>query len=116
MENDKKDCDLIEKIIKNNFPAFKFIGTDNGFEAINIVLKHHPSLIITSHNLPLMNGIQFVKSILRGDKRFYAPIIAMIENPDESALKAYRDVGVKSLITKPIDSKIINREINSVLN
>lgn len=116
VENDKKDSSLLEKIIKTNFPAFKFIGTDNGFEAINIVLKHHPSLIITSHNLPLMNGIQLVKSILRGDKRFYAPVIAMIENPDESTLKAYRDVGVKSLISKPIDSKIINREMHSILN
>jgi len=116
VENNPKDFSLIEKIIKNNFPAFKFMGTDNGFEAINIVLKHHPSLIISSHNLPLMNGVQFVKSILRGDKRFYAPIISMIENPDEVTLKAYREVGVKSFITKPIDIKIINREINSVLN
>ena len=58
-------------------PTFKFVGTDNGFEAINIVLKQHPSLIISSHDLPLMNGVQFVKSILRGDKKFYAPIIAL---------------------------------------
>lgn len=116
VENNQKDFSLIEKTIKNNFPAFKFIGTDNGFEAINIVLKHHPSLIISSHNLPLMNGVQLVKSILRGDKRFYAPIIAVIENPDESIFKAYQDVGIKSIITKPIDLKIFNREINSVLN
>lgn len=116
VENNQKDFNLIEKTIRNNFPAFKFIGTDNGFEAINIVLKHHPSLIISSHNLPLMNGVQLVKSILRGDKRFYAPIITMLDNPDENTLKAYREVGVKSIITKPIDLKVFNREVSSVLN
>ncbi len=46
------------------FQTFKFVGTDNGFEAINVVLKQHPSLIISSHDLPLMNGVQFVKSII----------------------------------------------------
>jgi PAS domain S-box-containing protein len=116
VENNQKDFYLIEKTIRDNFPAFKFIGTDNGFEAINIILKQHPSLIISSHNLPLMNGVQFVKSVLRGDKRFYAPIIALLDNHEESILKAYNEVGVRSIITKPLDLKVFNREVGSVLN
>jgi two-component system, sensor histidine kinase and response regulator len=116
VENNPKDYKLIEKAVREDFPAFKFLGTDNGFEAINIVIKQHPSLIISSHNLPLMNGVQFVKSILRGDKRFFAPIIALLESPEASVVKAYQEVGVKSIITKPLDLKVFNREVNLVLN
>ena len=116
VENNKNDFVKIEKIIRENYPTFKFVGTDNGFEAINVVLKQHPSLIISSHDLPLMNGVQFVKSILRGDKRFYSPIIALIDSPDESLLKTYREIGIKSIIPKPVDFKLFSREVSLALN
>ena len=116
VENNKSDFLKIEKIIKENYSSFKFVGTDNGFEAINVVLKQHPSLIISSHDLPLMNGVQFVKSILRGDKKFYSPIIVMIDTHDENLIKAYQDVGVRTVISKPVDIKMFNREVSVALN
>jgi len=116
VENNREDFTRFEKIILENYPAFKFIGTNNGFEAINIVLKQHPSLIISSHDLPLMNGVQFVKSILRGDRKFYAPIIAIVESPDDSLIKSYHEIGIKSILYKPVDLKLFNREITLALN
>lgn len=116
VEHNQNDFIQLEKIIRENFPEFKFVGTDNGFEAINVVLKQHPSLIISSHDLPLMNGIQFVKSILRGDKKYYAPIIAILDSKDESLYNTYRDIGIKSIISKPVDIKQFNREVALALN
>ena len=116
VEHNQNDFKLLEKIICENFPEFKFVGTDNGFEAINVVLKQHPSLIISSHDLPLMNGIQFVKSILRGDKKYYAPIIALIDSTDEALFKIYREIGIKSIVPKPVDVKLFNREVSLALN
>lgn len=116
VENKKDDFDILQKLILENYPEFKFIGTDNGFDAINIVIKRHPSLIISSHDLPLMNGVQFVKSILRGDKKFFAPIIALVDSVDDNTIKSYRDLGIKTILQKPIDSRIANREITLALN
>ena len=116
VENNKDDFSKYEKIITENYPEFKFVGTDNGFEAINIVLKQHPSLIISSHDLPLMNGVQFIKSILRGDKKFYAPIIAIIDSPEDSLIKSYHEIGIKSILYKPVDLKLFHREIIQALN
>lgn len=116
VENNKNDYSIFQQLISENYPEFKFIGTDNGFEAINIVIKRHPSLIISSHDLPLMNGVQFIKSILRGDKKFYAPIIAVLDSADETIIKSYRDLGIKSILQKPIDFRLANREITLALN
>ncbi len=116
VEHNQNDFIQLEKIIRENFPEFKFVGTDNGFEAINVVLKQHPSLIISSHDLPLMNGIQFVKSILRGDKKYYAPIIALIDSADEALLKTYQEIGIKSVLYKPVNIKQFNREVSMALN
>jgi len=116
VEHNQNDFIILEKNIRENFPEFKFVGTDNGFEAINVVLKQHPSLIISSHNLPLMNGIQFVKSILRGDKKYYAPIIALVDSTDDALLKTYREIGIKSVLSKPVNLKQFNREVSLALN
>ncbi|MEO8231002.1 MAG: ATP-binding protein [Ignavibacteriota bacterium] len=116
VENNLKDYLQIEKIIKENFPQFKFVGTDNGFEAINIVLKQHPSLIISSHDLPLMNGIQFVKSIIKGDKKYYAPIIALVDSTDKALIKNYQEIGIKSVLSKPVNIKQFNKEISLALS
>jgi len=116
VENNKEDYVKIEKLIIENYPGFKFVGADNGFEAINIVLKQHPSLIISAHDLPLMNGVQFVKSILRGDKKFYAPIIAIVDSPDDLLIKSYKEIGIKSILYKPVDLRLFNREISLALN
>ena len=116
VENNKIDLSLYEQLISEQYPEFKFWGTDNGFEAINIVLKKHPSLIISSHDLPLMNGIQFVKSIMRGNKKFYAPIIAVLDSINDTIIKSYEELGIKSILYKPIDTRQINREINQALN
>lgn len=116
VEHNQNDFIQLEKIIRENFPDFKFVGTDNGFEAINVVLKQHPSLIISSHDLPLMNGVQFVKSILRGDKKYYAPIIALIDSADEALLKTYQEIGIKSILSKPVNIKQFNREVSLALN
>ena len=116
VENNRKDFLQIEKIIKENFPQFKFVGTDNGFEAINVVLKQHPSLIISSHDLPLMNGIQFVKSIIKGDKKYYAPIIALVDSTDKALVKNYQEIGIKSILSKPVNIKQFNKEVSLALN
>lgn len=116
VENNKDDYAKIENLIVENYPEFKFIGTSNGFEAINIVLKQHPSLIISSHNLPLMNGVQLIKSIVGGDRKFYAPIIAIIDSPDESIINSYKEIGIKSILFKPVDLNQFSREINTVLS
>lgn len=116
VENNKEDFAKIENLIIENYPEFKFLGTNNGFEAINIVLKQHPSLIISSHDLPLMNGVQFVKSIVRGDRRFYAPIIAVIDSPDDSIIKSYKEIGIKSILFKPVDINQFNKEIHIALS
>lgn len=116
VESNKEDYFKFEKIIRENYPDFKLIGTDNGFEAINVVLKQHPSLIISSHDLPLMNGVQFIRSILRGDKKFYAPIIAIVESPNDQLQKSYQEIGIKTILYKPVDPAHFNKVISLALS
>ncbi len=116
VENNKEEYFRFERIIKEQFPQFKVIGADNGFEAINYVLRQHPSVIISAHELPLMNGVQFIKSIIRGDKRFNTPVIALINSYDENVVKSYQEIGVKIILSKPVDPDKLTENISMCIN
>lgn len=116
IENIREDFSKYEKVIKEHFPQFKLVAAENGFEAINYVLKQHPSIIISSHDLPLMNGVQFAKSIMRGDRKFSTPIIAIMSSYDEMIRKSYIDVGIKTIFQKPVDLDKLTEEMSLMLN
>lgn len=116
VENNKEDYFKFEKMIREQFPQFKVLGADNGFEAINFVLRQHPSVIISAHELPLMNGVQFIKSITRGDRRFNTPVIALLNNYDEDVIKSYQEIGVKIILTKPVDPDKLSENISLCVN
>lgn len=116
VENNKEDYFKFERTIREQFPQFKVLGADNGFEAINFVLRQHPSVIISAHELPLMNGVQFIKSIIRGDRRFNTPVIALLNNYNEEVIKSYQEIGVKIILTKPVDPDKLTKNISLCVN
>ncbi len=116
VENNKEDYFKFERLIREQFPQFKVIGADNGFEAINFIMRQHPSLIISSHELPLMNGVQFIKSIIRADRRFNIPVIALLNSYDENIIRSYQEIGVKLILTKPVDTDKLTDNISLCVN
>ena len=58
----------IEENIKKCFIDFKITSAENSFEALGIVSSRMPSLIIVDHDMPLMDGIQFAKTVRKENK------------------------------------------------
>lgn len=116
IEESKDDYKFIEQIIKERFPEYKIAGAGNGYEAINFIFKEHPTLIVSAHDIPLMNGVQLLKSIHKGDQNFNIPVIAILNNYDELLKKAYDEFGVRSIISKPIDPDELIHKIVLELN
>lgn len=116
IENLKEDYKMLESIIKERFPEYKIAGAHNGYEAINFIVKEHPALIITSHDIPLMNGVQLLQSVLKGDQSFHTPVIAILNRYDELIKKAYFEIGVRSILAKPIDPDYLIEKIVMELN
>lgn len=116
VESHKDDYNLLESLIKERFPEYKISGVSNGYEAINFIIKEHPTLIVSSHEVPLMNGVQLLKSIHKGDPNFNTPVIAILNSYDEILKKAYDEFGVRSIITKPINPEDLIQKIVVELN
>jgi len=116
IENNKDDRKKIEKLIKSNFPNYDILAAPNGYEALGLVYRHFPSLIITENDMPLMSGIQFVESIRREDRGNKIPIIAIAPEVTNELKLAYQNFGINTILQKPFAEEVFNEKIQIVLD
>jgi len=109
VEDDKEIRNLYIRSVKKAFNDYQIMEAENGYEAMSIILEKIPTVILTDHSMPLMNGIQLVEAM---KKKYFdiVPIIVISSFFDEFLKKKYNDLGITKLITKPVnlDSLILD--------
>ncbi len=104
VDDDKRARELFKKHIKNTFPDSEIIEADNGYEALNEAYKKIPSMIILDHDMPLMNGIQFLEVIKKNAKLKNVPVIIISAALDEETISNYKKLEVSEIIEKPFET------------
>jgi PAS domain S-box-containing protein len=115
IDDDQEEKLYLEKIISENFPEYKLIFTDNGYEAITIISEKIPSLIVTKHDIPFMDGIQLLKSIRKEEKGFKIPVIAIVTDILEETKNLYQEYEISAFLQKPFDIDKIKEKLQSAL-
>lgn len=105
-----------EKIIMGRYPSFRILGAANGYEALGLISTYMPSLIITEHDMPLMDGSQFIQTVKRENKNLNIPVIALINLDTEPVKKAYQELGIKTLPIKPVNTELLIERLNSIFS
>ncbi len=113
IEDDKDTRKLYKKKISEVYPDFSIIESDNGYDAIKILNNVIPSLIITDHDMPLMNGIQFLEAIRNREAHIPVIVISAIFN-DEIKTR-YHNLGVTELMNKPLDYDELVQRVSRTL-
>ena len=106
----------IESVVKQNFSNYQLQIMDDGYSAYSSLMQNPPSLVITQHNLPLMDAVQLVKLIRKEERGSRLPIIVIVENLNEEIKSQYKEFSVTSFIKKPIVEDLIAGEIKTYLN
>jgi signal transduction histidine kinase len=113
--DNKEERNNLEGSIKKDYPNFTVITAENAFEALGIISTKLPSLILADHNLPLMNGLQFVNMVRKENKNIIVPFIVFLDSDSEATLKSYQEIGVKTLKRKPLLTEQLKEKIESLL-
>lgn len=101
VEDDVTLRQLYKKMISNLISNFKVVEAENGYEAMSIILNQSPSLVITDHDMPLMNGIQLVEAMRKKDSNKNVPVIVISAKLNDQVLKRYGELNVNKFIPKP---------------
>ncbi len=85
----------------------------NGAEGLEMFLKHHPDLIISDIQMPVMDGISMSKEILSVNPD--AKIILTTAFNEQGYLEKAKEAGVKSYVKKPVNINELFEKIEAVI-
>ncbi|MBF0276127.1 MAG: response regulator [Nitrospinae bacterium] len=107
-----EDDDLIRKSVSRFLArrCNKLIEASNGAEGLRAFNEHLPALVITDIEMPVMNGMEMIETILKQDS--HQPIIITTGYDDDE----HKNNKVSQNIIKPINLKELTESICTALD
>lgn len=108
VEDDKIDIMTIERAIKDLNILNPLSVVNNGQEAIDFLKNEknpRPAIILLDINMPVMNGIEFLKIIRSDDHLKILPVVVLTTSKEEQDKVNSFKLGVAGYMIKPVDYK-----------
>jgi PAS domain S-box-containing protein len=115
VKNDKEKKETFIKLLKEKFPQYQILGAENGYEALGIIISQMPSLIITDHEMPLMNGLQLIQSIRMEDKQLNIPVIVTLNNYSDEIEMKYKEFGIETFQNDLFDIDQLDDKLQTLI-
>lgn len=98
------------------FPSIKL--ADDGEEALAIMHKVQPDLIITDLRMPVIDGIQFVRTLRADVENPFStvPVIVATGHTEDRHVRACLAAGVDHFLAKPVTGQKLADRILRVIN
>ena len=104
--------ELIVTMLKNT--GYVISKAYDGKQALEMIDADKPDLIILDVLMPKMTGFDLAEEILKIQPDI--PIILFTGFTDEDDFAHARRIGIKTILTKPIEQKILARTIRNILD
>ena len=85
----------------------------DGQDALSKAAAFHPELILVDWNMPVMDGLTFVKSFRQTNKA--TPIIMVTTEAEKSRVIEAIRAGVNNFVVKPFTPDVLGERINQTL-
>jgi two-component system, cell cycle response regulator DivK len=99
-----EDNELNMKLFRDLLEAhgYQTSGTSNGFEALNLVRKIHPDLILMDIQLPQVSGLEVTRWIKDDPELRGIPVVAVTAFAMKGDEERIREGGCEAYLSKPI--------------
>jgi two-component system, cell cycle response regulator len=84
-------------------------------QAIAEIRSRQPELILVDLKLPRMDGLTLVQMLKSAPETWSIPVIAMTAAPEEFTRQAALAAGCSAFIQKPIDTRALATQVESVM-
>ncbi|HEY4786059.1 MAG TPA: hybrid sensor histidine kinase/response regulator transcription factor, partial [Bacteroidales bacterium] len=94
---------------------YKVYTAEDGFGGLKLTKEINPDIILTDVQMPNMNGYEFCKEIRGNFDTSHIPVIMLTaSNTIEHQIEGL-STGADAYITKPFDIKLLDTQVNSLL-
>ncbi len=87
--------------------GYEVIEASDGKDALSKLTGVKINLIVSDINMPVMDGITFVKEVKQLDHYKFTPIIMLTTEMEPEKKQAAKDAGAKAWVTKPFPPPIL---------
>ncbi len=105
---------ILEKMLVSiGFLEANIFKAKNGREAFSLFKKTKMDLVLTDWNMPVMDGVDFVRAIRRMDPR--VPIIMETSKNRKAEVAFAIEAGISGYLVKPFQTAILKSKVEEVL-
>ncbi|MFA6079463.1 MAG: response regulator [Candidatus Omnitrophota bacterium] len=106
------DVEGIDSFLYDFFSArgYEVFNAMSGQEAVEIVKRERPRIVLLDIRMKGMDGIETLKKIKEIDKT--VSVIMVTGEKDEDVMKIARDAGADDYITKPLSLEYLDRVVS----
>lgn len=116
VEKDSSVLNSYEELLKSNFHQFEVICAHDGYDALTQIADRVPIIVILTHELPLMSGLQLLESIIKSNKNSKIFILLCADELSEEIIKAYEKFGLTEILNKPVSLKVLGKKIRELVD
>ena len=113
VEDDERSYFLINSILRND--QCSTIHAKNGMEALALVEKNAPDLILMDMRMPNMSGWDVAKTLKSQGHTQSIPLIAMSALTEENMNQRVHDAGFELFLPKPFSVKQLKEIVKQYL-
>lgn len=117
VEDDQLDVISVERSLNKIDQNYELFTAYNGIEALDI-LKDNPNalpdVILLDLNMPIMNGIEFLKVIKSDDRYKSIEVFIMTTSGEEADRRVAEELGISGYLIKPLNFNNNNKRTDSL--
>jgi len=112
VEDNADNLLTVKALLEDKYIIFEAI---DGFVGYDLTIKHKPDLILMDIALPEMNGIDVFLKIRRNEDCRHIPVVVLTASAMKGEKEKILSYGFDGYISKPIDSEILFKTLNTLL-
>lgn len=94
---------------------FEVVEAENGADGLAKATADKFGLIITDINMPIMDGIQFIKELRNTAEHKFTPIIVLTTENQDSKMQEGKAAGATGWIVKPFSSEKLIAVVKKII-
>ena len=106
VEDDQVDKMTVVRALKEIHVTNPLVHRENGEDAVNYLqdpANDRPCIILLDLNMPIMNGIEFLKTIKNDGNLKRIPVVVLTTSEEQQDKVNSFDLGVAGYMAKPVD-------------
>ena len=113
-EDDPNSRKLLDFRLKS--VGHEVIFAVDGGEALEMVTKEKPELVLLDVIMPVMNGFQVLRKLKSQEETKNIPVIMLTSKAQEKDIVSGLEVGAVDYVTKPFSFAELNARVNRALS